>query len=301
MDLSQAKIAVTGATGFLGGYVVKKLLRRGAHVIAVVRNPEKAAEMSRGGVEIRRADLADRPALTEAFRGCDAVIANAAVIALWNPDQTMRSNLEGARNVFHAMADAGVKRALAVSSTSAYPSGLGLRDETTDLRTEKKFLHILNAYGQSKALAERTAWEISAQRGVVLTTVRPCGITASDDQILARYLDRLLRFRIVPLPIGTVIGLSHPADVAEALCLALEQSEVSAGKAYNLQGCTVSLWRLAEAWRKAGGYPRRVRIPVPVPYAVRFDDTKVRRELGWVPRSLEQLCEDAAGAKQRFQ
>src|ERR1700742_3356344 len=53
VKLDNARIALTGATGFLGGYLVETLLSRGAHVIAVVRNPAKAAALARRGVEVR--------------------------------------------------------------------------------------------------------------------------------------------------------------------------------------------------------------------------------------------------------
>jgi hypothetical protein len=84
VDLKHSKVAITGATGFLGGYLVDTLLARGAHVVAVVRNPDKAASLSRRGVEVRRADLADRQALELGFKDVDAVISNAAVVSFTN-------------------------------------------------------------------------------------------------------------------------------------------------------------------------------------------------------------------------
>ena len=78
-DLKGKTVAVTGASGMIGVYLCRSLLRAGAHVVGVVRNPEKAAFLAAEGVEFRKADLADTAALTAAFQGCDAVIANAAM------------------------------------------------------------------------------------------------------------------------------------------------------------------------------------------------------------------------------
>ncbi|MBW2371981.1 MAG: NAD(P)H-binding protein [Deltaproteobacteria bacterium] len=81
VTLQEATIAVTGATGFLGRYLVDVLQARGARVVAVVRSPEKAPELEARGVELRRADLTEPEALEEGFRGADAVVANAGLFA----------------------------------------------------------------------------------------------------------------------------------------------------------------------------------------------------------------------------
>ena len=82
MQLGGATIAVTGATGFLGRYLVDLLLRRGARVVGVVRNPDRVPELRERGVELRRADLAERDRLAAGFRGADAVVSNAALLSL---------------------------------------------------------------------------------------------------------------------------------------------------------------------------------------------------------------------------
>src|SRR5437899_4136385 len=82
MELKGRNIAVTGATGFLGRYIVDVLLKRGAHVIGVVRNPDRVPELQQRGVEFRKADLAERDRLTAGFAGVDAVVSNAALFAV---------------------------------------------------------------------------------------------------------------------------------------------------------------------------------------------------------------------------
>ncbi|HEY6881872.1 MAG TPA: NAD(P)-dependent oxidoreductase [Polyangiales bacterium] len=296
MRLADSTIAVTGATGFLGGYLVRALRAQGARVIAVVRNADKARALLPQDVELRIADLADRAALTRAFAGVDAVIANAAVISFFNPRLTMRTNVDGTRNVFGAMADAGVKRAIAISSSEVYGRPNGAHGEERAL-LERTPTWFLNAYGVSKAEAERVAWREAEAAGITLTIFRPCGITGPRDPLLIAYLERFLKPWLVPFPTHTEIGVVHAADVADAVVLALCDPEVSGGKAYNLQGNTATLWQLADAWRRAGGHAPKLRLPIPVPVSLRHDDTRARRELGWQPRGVDAIMREAVAAR----
>lgn len=300
VQLSRSRIAITGATGFLGGYLVADLLARSASVVAVVRDAHKAARVLGPDVEVRVAELGDGAALTRCFAGCDAVVSNAAMISFRKPQLTMQTNVEGTRNVFEAIARAGVGRAIAISSASAYPAGFGRRalDEQTPLRRLAR-TWFGNAYGVSKAEAERVARTIAEAHGIALTTFRPCGITGPHDPLLITCIDRAMRVPVVPFPACTEIGVVHAADVAVAVALALEHPDVSAGKAYNLQGHTVTLWQIADAWRRAGGRAARLRLPVPVPLALRYDDSRVRQELGWQPRALATILDEAVRARRQ--
>jgi nucleoside-diphosphate-sugar epimerase len=292
VNLSKRTVAITGATGFLGGHLIDALLARGAHVVAVVRNPQKAAPLSARGVEIREAELHDHAALVRAFTGVDAAVHAAAQIAFSDPRGTMRTNAEGTRSVFRALAQAGVKRAVHVSSALAHPFSLRAISEKNALRRgdEHAWLH---AYGESKARAEHLARAISGESGIALTTLRPCGITGPDDPNLIPALRAATRFPVAVLPAFTTIGVVHAGDVAEAVCAALER-DASAGQSYVIQGHTVSLWKLARRWAELAGAPTRLFIPVPLPFALRFDDRLARRELGFSPRSIDAIFAEAA-------
>ena len=298
VQLPDATIAITGATGFLGRYLVETLTRRGARVVAVVRDREKAARVLGTEREVRVADLSDQPALCRAFEGVDAVIANAAVISFRSPRLTLRTNVDGTRNVFRAIAQAGVRRAVSISSSAAYRA-LSPRTPLSEDAALQPYGRAWfgNAYGMSKAEAERVACAIAREAGVALTTFRPCGITGPGDPLLMAAIARTMRVPVVPYPAFAAIGVVHAGDVAEAVALALEQPSVSRDRAYNLQGHTVTLWQLADAWRSAGGRSARLRLPVPCPVSLRYDDSRARRELGWRPRSVAAIVEEAVRAR----
>jgi nucleoside-diphosphate-sugar epimerase len=294
--LADSTIAVTGATGFLGGYLVRALRARGARVIAVVRDADKARRLLPPDVEPRIADLADRAALTTAFAGVDAVIANAAVIAFFDPKLALRANVDGTRNVFQAIAASGVKRAIAISTTEVYARANGKLDETRPLR-EHGPAWFLHAYGVSKAEGERLAQQYARAADVALTIFRPCGITGPDDPLLITWIERFMKPMLVPYPTHTAIGVAHAEDVAGAVLSALEDPATSAGKAYNLQGNTATLWQLADAWKRAGGRSAKLRLPIPVPVGLHHDDGRVRRELGWKPRDIDAIMREAVQAR----
>lgn len=291
VKLSNATVAVTGATGFLGAYLVEALLARGARVIAVVRNPDKARELAQRGAELRLARLEDPEALGRAFRGADAVISNAAMIAFTRPRETMRTNVDGTRNVFEALIRAEVPRAINISSASAYvPSPLRVDERGRLRRGHTRAL--LSAYGESKAAADRLAEQLCGAHGVGLTTFRPCGITGPADPLLKRAIEQILRLRLTPFPVLTRIGVVHGADVASAVCSALSRPDVAIGKVYNLQGNTVSLWQLGSAAQRHQRRGPWLRIPVPFPYLLRFDDDLARRELDFTPRGVDDILRE---------
>lgn len=165
-------------------------------------------------------------------------------------------------------------------------------DERSRLRVGK-LTATVQAYGESKAAAEALAKRLCDERGIGLTIFRPCGITGPADPLLMGTLKLFMRMPVVPFPALTRIGVVHAADVAEAVCAALTHSQLASGKAYNLQGNTVSLWEIANAWKRAGGHAPWLRIPVPVPLLLRFDDALARRELGFRPRDVAVICREA--------
>jgi nucleoside-diphosphate-sugar epimerase len=288
MPLRGARIAVTGATGFLGRYIVDALLARGAHVIGVVRNPDRVPELARRGVELRRADLAERERLAAGFAGAEAVVSNAALYSLGNArwEEHHRANVEGTRNVFRALLDAGVRRVVHVSSVAVYGMGAtGAITEDHAQLSETSRRWPWSVYAISKAVSEQLAWALAREHGLALTTVRPCTIYGAFDPNFMPVFRRLIGLPLTVMPAWLHIGFVYAGDVADAIALALER-DAAAGRAYNTTNPDETVWDFARAWREAGGGAARLMLPLPVPVAKRFDSTRARTELGWRTRSL---------------
>jgi nucleoside-diphosphate-sugar epimerase len=297
MELATATIAVTGATGFLGRYLVDGLLARGAHVVAVVRNPDRAQGLRERGVELRRADLAERERLEAAFRGASAVVSNAALLSLkqqrW--EDYVRTNVEGTQNVCEAAAAAGVRRVVQISSVAVY-KGRRQRVVNED--------HVqwgpqdrpgrISAYPISKALAEQAALRVARTHGLELTILRPGGIYGAFDTNFMPVFRAFLWPKLTLYPAFFRLPLVFAGDVADALALALG-NPVSIGRAYNVTGEDRSAWDFARAWRNAGGRSPWLMLPVPFPYRRVFDTGRALAELGWRARPyLDGLRETLA-------
>ncbi len=302
-DLEGQTIAVTGATGFLGSHITEELVERGATVIGVVRSPHKGAFLEGPQVSFRKADLADPDSLRLAFEGVDAVVANAALAAGWQQhteSEFIEANIGGTVNTLNAAADAGVTRVVYISSVAVYRTRLfhSVAEDGQQINPDKPSFDLNRLttdpmYSRTKAAAEQRAWKLADERGLQLTTLRPGPIYGPrDTKLTARYARWMTsRVRLAP----TVrIPHVHGRDVAVAVGGALVNAS-AIGRAYNLAADAVSVYELLKTWKRLSG-EGPVLVPVPVPLGVRFDDQAARRDLGFVPRSLEAGVRDVIAA-----
>jgi nucleoside-diphosphate-sugar epimerase len=296
VNLDGARVAVTGATGFLGRYIVDALLRRGARVVGVVRNPGRVPELVRRGVELRKADLGEPERLANGFSDVAAVVSNAALFSLRNASWSdhERANLVGTENVFAAAARRGVRRIVHVSSVAVYAGAS--RDpvrEDHPQYSEHSRRWPWTVYRISKALSEQLAWRLAARHGLELSTVRPCGIYGAFDPNFTRVFRWLVGPWVGIAPHRLRLPLVYAGDVAEAIARCLERP-VSIGKAYNVTGDDEDLGSFIAAWRAAGGAVGWPCVPLPLSIRLnpRFDNGRAKAELGWGNRPyLEALRE----------
>ena len=115
------KILVTGATGFLGKYLVKQLISDGYEVRALGRNEEIGKSLFEQGAEFCKGDFTDENQCDKYFQGVDYVIHAGALSTVWGKWESFYNiNVEGTRNVCELCQKHGVKRLIYVSSPSIY-------------------------------------------------------------------------------------------------------------------------------------------------------------------------------------
>ncbi len=109
---------LTGATGFLGGNIVRALVARGDRVRVLVRPTSDVGELEKLDVEIVTGDVTDRASVAAAVTGCERVFHSAALVKTWLPGRSQfeRVNVDGTRNVIETALEAGAERVVYTST-----------------------------------------------------------------------------------------------------------------------------------------------------------------------------------------
>lgn len=177
------KVLVTGATGYVGSIVTKRLISDGHDLRLLVRSPAKLDSlMEQLGVdtsilEVVEGDITDKGSVGAAFDGCDAVVHCAAIVAT-DPAQAKamdETNLLGAQNVLGAAIAADCDPIVHISSAAAlFPF------QTDPVTADHPVMGNDEAYGRSKAACEHFARSLQ-DRGKPLVTVYPSSVVGPDD------------------------------------------------------------------------------------------------------------------------
>ncbi len=227
-----AKVLVTGASGFLGGCLVEELVHKGVPVVAMVRRTSKIETLKEMGVAVRLGDLSDGRGLAEASKDVDVVVHLAAYYTFSGKSEIYRRvNVEGTRLLCEAAARNGVKRVIYCSSTEAIgPVKSPPGDENTPPNPQYE-------YGRSKLMAEDVVKSFSTY-GLEYTIIRPTGIYGPknvDDVsywFITSFAKNSLATRFIVGSGKNLIQFLHVKDAAQGFCLALENYEVSKNQTY---------------------------------------------------------------------
>ena len=226
------RIAITGATGFLGSRTAVALAKLGHEVTGLGRNVMMGRKLEENDVYFNRCDLSNVAKLKEAFRGKDCVIHLAALTrpgAL--PEEYRKSNIVGTRNVMQAMTGSSVKRWIHLSTSRLYAGG----EERFGIR-ESQSLAGRNAaepFLESKRLNEV---DIETFIKVPCLILRPQLIFGPGDRRLYPFLARFARWGRVPhFDSGeTFIDPVYVDNVVDAIAAAIAANERVYDSAYNL-------------------------------------------------------------------
>lgn len=176
---SGRRVAMTGATGFVGHHLAMELVRHGARLTALVRATSKRARLVQAGVTCVDGDLQDREALSRLCHGCDVVFHVAGAVDFkgdW--ERFRRVNLEGTAHMVAAARAAGVRRLVFTSSIVAV--GASHRPRRLDETTAWNLGALKVPYVTSKRWAEELALA-EAGRGLEVVVVNPASVIGPDD------------------------------------------------------------------------------------------------------------------------
>lgn len=317
---------VTGAAGFLGGTICRRLIERGEQVRAFVLPNDKAMKYLPAGVGICEGDLCNQESLSRFFdvpTGTRIVVIHSASIVTVNPEynpKVMEVNVDGTRNIIgQCRIHSNFEKLVYVSSTGCIPE----LPKGEPIREIEHFSPdgLRDCYSQSKALATQAVLDAAAD-GLNACVVHPTGIMGPEDFAVGHTTRSLLQIikGEMPAAIAGTFNLADVRDLAAGTIAAADKGRK--GECYILGNAAVSFKEFSNLVAQESGC-RKIKFFMPgkiayllacimerratksnghpkmTTYAVwnlirnnEFDSSKAVRELGYSTRPYEETMRD---------
>ena len=221
---------VTGAAGFVGLALVRRLLADGERVRALVLpDDRRLPELRALGVDVVEGDVTDAAAIAPHFAGVERVFHVAALVHglhLWTRYRAV--NVGGTENVARAAHAAGVRRLVHVSTSDVFgiPHDGALMDETGPYRTWNE------PYPDTKIEAERWLWQFHRASGLPVSVIYPCWVYGPGDEALFPGFAQAIRDgMLIFWQRDTRLAWVHVANLADAIVLA-SREPAAVGQGY---------------------------------------------------------------------
>lgn len=260
------KVLVTGATGFLGKYLIEELLNNGYQVIAQGRKENVLCSIrEKYNVEILKCSLDE---IIDIEIKVDYVIHAAALSTVWGKwEDFYNANVVGTKNVVDFCKNNHVKRLVYVSSPSVYSAKfdkLNIKEEDFDKNNK------LNYYIKSKILTENIINNVNTTQ-LETVIIRPRGLFGiGDTSIIPRLIKANRKIGIPLFNDGkNIVDITCVENVALSLRLAIE-SEKAVGNTYNITNSEPREFKniLEELFNQINEPPRYLKINLNLMYAV---------------------------------
>ncbi|MGQ9844090.1 MAG: NAD-dependent epimerase/dehydratase family protein [Spirochaetota bacterium] len=308
------KACVTGATGFIGGNLVKGLLAKKHSVKALVLpHDPKISQLQNNNVEVIQGDIRDLEYVKKAMKGCDVVFHCAAVVTDWAPQKLFEEvTVGGAKNVCEAALWAKVKRVVDISTNDVF----GLRE---DVVMDESFP--LEPWGEPypdyKIKAEEIMWRYYQEKKLPVTMVYPCWVYGPGDQTFVPLLaDAIIKRELIFWRKDVLVWPTYVENLVDLLLLiAVDRRAVGNGYLVH-DGKSVTLQKFCQGIAHTLGVkPITTHIPYWTAYGIalimemlwkllkiekrpllttytvknlgsrlQFSIAKAKRELGWTPK-----------------
>lgn len=287
MSLSGNTVLVTGATGFLGSHLVKRLSTEGARVIAVARRPERDRYINDlTHVQIVRGDITDFHRMRELISGIDFVFHVAAALG-GNLKYQNQINVGGTEKVARASAEAGVKRMIYVSSIASY--GFPVPELVTE---DQPIIPSRSPYNVTKAEGESILRIVSASKGLSYSIVRPAMIYGPRNNTWTKIMFQLARRNPTPF-IGDGSGHAHPIFVDDVVDMMVMQAThpQADGATFNCAPDPAPTWReFLGAYSNLAGHQNWSALPA-APFKVVAPFAEVFARLRGEPRDFARMID----------
>jgi nucleoside-diphosphate-sugar epimerase len=204
---------VTGASGFIGSALCRRLLSDGVAVRALCRSVGKGRALAEAGAEVVVGDVRDAASVERHCAGCD-VVFHVAARGSGSAALQYAVNVQGTLNVIEAARKGGAARFVHVSTVAVYGYDVdGPIDESHPQRPSRR-----DFYMHSKAIGETRAWKYARGTGLPLGVVRPAFVYGPGSAVWSRAMYELCRRFPVP-QIDGGHGHAHPIHVDDVVNL----------------------------------------------------------------------------------
>ena len=290
-----AKTLVTGATGFTGGNLCRRLIQDGEQVVAFVRPSSRVEELRSIGVECRNVDIKNQISVNDSFQGISFVYHIAAAYRTEHSDhkEFTAVNVEATRNLLNAAKAAGVKRFVHCST-------VGVQGEIKDPPADEEYrFEPGDHYQDTKMEGELLAREYFSN-GLPGVVVRPVGIYGPGDTRFLKLFRPINKGFFVMIGSGKVLyHMTYIDDLIQGFVLA-GQSPKALGEVFTIAGEKYTTLRelvnmIADV---LGKHHPKWRVPFYPVYGASIICDKICRPLGVIPplypRRVEFFYKDRA-------
>lgn len=257
------KILVTGATGYLGSSVVRRLVAEGYYVRAFVRALSHVEILEKLGVEVVYGDVRNVDSLVKACKEMDIVVHTAAALK-GSSGFMLDCAVKGTQNVAEAAKACKLKRVVYISSMSVYDT-LKLRDAeiVSEDSPLEEFPRFRGTYSLAKRLAEDEALAHLQEASPSWTILRPSVIVGNGHDVFSPVGKRIRNLLVCPGSARRSLRLIHVDDVASAIVRVLQNNRTE-GYIFNLSNGPINQQKYIDEFIRKSSY-ENIRV-IYIPY-----------------------------------
>jgi len=256
------KTFITGATGFIGSHLLKRLSQTNHELHCLVRRIGPASERLKSlGATIIMGDVTDRASVLRGMRGCDWVFHLAGLYSFWEPSNRIFKaiNVDGTRNVMECALETNVAKVVHVSTAGIYgkPADCPFTEESKV--GPARFCE----YFRTKYEGDLIVWDLHKNKSLPVVVVYPTAVLGPDDpKATGKYIVDLIQRRLPATVMNDdIMTFVHVKDVAEVIVRAAEKQN-NIGEKYLAGKHQMSFGEINQMVSEISGVPLpKLRLP----------------------------------------
>lgn len=260
------KIFITGATGFVGRHLIRRLASMDHKPVCLIRRNTDIRELLKADADIVWGDIREKATMYREMKGCDWVFHLAGISSFWEADREIyhQTNIDGTRTVMECALETRIKKVVLLSSMAVYGKPLQSPFHEDDTIGPKRF----SRYALSRYEGDLVAWGLHYKKGLPLVVCYPGVVLGpqSNDHlcgIIRRLIQRRMPAKAFMNSAHTYV---HADDLAHAVIEAA-QKEDSIGKRYFIGDTRMTIRELLDMISSISGV-RSPSLTMPDPAAM---------------------------------